>query len=524
MDAAKESVWQFEVASQDALERFAADLAPSLRPGDVIALYGALGAGKSTFARALIRAIAAPQVIGEVPSPTFTLVQAYDLQRLPVAHFDLYRLSDPGELDELGFDDALEHDLVLIEWPEHAGATLPAGRLDLRLDPGGTPDARQLRLTGHGPWAARLTRLRQIADFLKGAGWGEAARSFLHGDASNRAYERLVRGAERAVFMNAPRQPDGPPIRDGKSYSALVHLAEDVRAFVAIAGELRRHDLSAPRIHAVDLEHGFVLLEDLGSDTLLDEAGRPDGARYGVAVDLLARMHSLDWPRQAPLGNGEHHILADYSPAALQIESELVLDWFAPAFARQLPEQARAEFAALWQPLFASLERQRRVWSLRDFHSPNLIWLGWRGGLARIGLIDFQDAVFGHPAYDLVSLIQDARIDMDAELMAGLYERYIAAARADDAFDEAAFSAAFATLGAQRNTKILGIFTRLWRRDGKGAYLRHLPRIARYLARNLAHPALEGLAGWYRRWLPCVFDPVALAQIPGAAKPEQGER
>ena len=144
--------------------------------------------------------------------------------------------------------------------------------------------------------------------------------------------------------------------------------------------------------------------------------------------------------------------------------------------------------------------------------------------MARIGLIDFQDAVFGHPAYDLVSLIQDARIDMDAELMAGLYERYIAAARADDAFDEAAFSAAFATLGAQRNTKILGIFTRLWRRDGKGAYLRHLPRIARYLARNLAHPALEGLAGWYRRWLPCVFDPVALAQIPGAAKPEQGER
>lgn len=493
--------WVISEVSEAGLAHVAGMLATSLKGGDVVALHGDLGAGKTSFARTLIRLLAGADM--EVPSPTFTLVQCYELDRVTVAHFDLYRLGGSDDLEELGWSDLTETAVSLVEWPEHAGAALPAERIDVRLDFGKAGDTRTLRLTGHGAWAERLDRLRKVAAFLDSAGWGGARRRYLHGDASTRAYERLARNGERAVLMNAPATADGPPIRGGRPYSAIAKLAEDIVPFLAIGQGLRQRGVHAPQIHAFDIAKGLIVMEDLGGDTLVGEAG-PIEARYKAASELLAHMHGLDWPaRIAVAGNGVYELPA-YDEEALLIEAELLLDWYLPAEqGAPVGEGLRSSYLRCWRQALAGLDGVEPVWTLRDFHSPNLIWLGERRGSdagQSIGVIDFQDALLGHPAYDLVSLLQDARVDIPADMEERLFEHYCA--KRGPELDRQALEAAYALLGAQRNSKILGIFARLSARDGKHGYLGHLPRIRRYLTRDLAHPALADLRGWYAAHAP----------------------
>jgi hypothetical protein len=186
------------------------------------------------------------------------------------------------------------------------------------------------------------------------------------------------------------------------------------------------------------------------------------------------------------------------------VEVELALDWYAPTAARVTPASgARNQFLGLWRELLGPILAQPTSWTLRDYHSPNLHWLGGRDGLGRLGLIDFQDAVIGPPAYDVASLLQDARIDVPVELELRLIAHYARLRAARDArFDAADFAGAYAAMGAQRATKLLGTFTRLDRRDGKPQYLRLLPLVERRLARNLAHPLLRPLKSWFETCLP----------------------
>ena len=200
-------------------------------------------------------------------------MQRYETPRLTLTHCDFYRL-EPAELDELGLEDALADGAVLIEWPERAASWLPADRLDVAMDETATPNSRRIVLTGHGGWEARLDRLEQMAKFLDKTPYAEAPTRYLQGDASTRSYARLVLPDRSVVLMNSPRQPDGPPIRDGKPYSALVHLAEDVTPFVAVAGALRERGLSAPAIFAFDLDQGFLILEDLGDRVFGSQVAR----------------------------------------------------------------------------------------------------------------------------------------------------------------------------------------------------------------------------------------------------------
>ena len=270
------------------LDILASRLASLLKAGDVIALSGPLGAGKTTFARALVTRLDGE---GEVPSPTFALMQRYETPRLTLTHCDFYRL-EPAELDELGLDDALTEGAVLIEWPERAAGWLPADRLDIAMDETATPNERRIVLTGHGGWEPRLERLEQMASFLDRTPYAAAPARYLQGDASTRSYARLVLPDRAAILMNSPRQPDGPPIRDGKPYSALVHLAEDVTPFVAVAGALRERGLSAPAVYAFDLDQGFLILEDLGDRVFGSEVARGGkmGELWGAAVDVLAAL------------------------------------------------------------------------------------------------------------------------------------------------------------------------------------------------------------------------------------------
>ncbi len=494
------------LASEAATAHLMADLALLIGPGDVITLSGDLGAGKTAAARALIRYLAADDAL-EVPSPTFTLAQSYDLPSFALLHADLYRINDVAELEELGLAPIPDDIVALIEWPERAADALPADRIDIALShrPALGASARAAAITGYGAAAAQVERLAALRWFLEHAGYDAARRQRMAGDASTRSYARLFRGDEAAVIlMNAPKRPDGPAIYHGKSYSAAVHLAEDVRPFVAIANGLRAHGLSAPAIHHADLAHGFLILEDLGSVAFVrGEPLQPIAGRYQMATDMLAALHRAVLPATLPLGPDAPYVIPEFDTAAMLVEIGLMLEWYLPDRGVDPGAAQRGDFIAMWRELLAEPNATAKTWVLRDFHSPNLIWLDQRPGIAKVGLIDFQDAVLGPTSYDLVSLLQDARVDVPEDLEIALLTRYIMARRgADPTFDPPAFAELYAIMSAQRNTRLLGTFARLNRRDGKPQYLRHQPRIWTYLNRSLAHPALAVLREWYRRYVP----------------------
>jgi aminoglycoside/choline kinase family phosphotransferase len=298
-----------------------------------------------------------------------------------------------------------------------------------------------------------------IHAFIARCGWAGARVMPLAGDASNRRYLRLRRGSgEGAVLMDAPPG-----------------TGEDIRPFLSIAQHLRQAGLRAPHIIAADTRTGLMLLEDLGDALfarVLEAAPQQESTLYAAAVDVLVRLHA------APLPDG----VAAYDAAAMADLGALAVDWYAPEAGPREPLQT-----ALGDAL-ARTASGVSVLVLRDYHAENLIWLGGEGSSA-IGLLDFQDAMRGHPAYDLVSLLTDARRDVSPTVADRMTNRYIAATGQD----RGAFLAACAALGAQRNLRILGVFARLCLRDGKQHYLSLLPRVWTHLQGCLAHPELARL-------------------------------
>lgn len=499
------STFTVALANETATANLMADLALLIGPGDVIALSGDLGAGKTAAARALIRYLADDPGL-EVPSPTFTLAQSYDLAPFSLIHADLYRVNDASELEEIGLSPLPDGVVALIEWPERAPSAMPPDRIDISFShrPALGSTARAAEITGHGKGAARVARLEALRQFLTGAEYIEAKRQRMPGDASTRSYARLYRDDTAVILMNAPKRPDGPAIYSGNSYSAAVHLAEDVKPFVAIDNGLRERGLSAPAIHHADLDAGFLITEDFGRESFVEgEPPRPIVERYEVATDTLAVLHREPLPETLPLSPAITYVIPTFDIDAMLVEIGLMLEWYLPDRGATPPGEARDEFVTLWRDLLGKTDALPKTWVLRDFHSPNLIWLAGRSGVQKVGIIDFQDAVLGPAAYDLVSLLQDARIDVPEQLELALLTRYIKARHAsDESFDPAGFAESYAIMSAQRNTRLLGTFARLNRRDGKPQYLRHQPRIWTYLTRSLAHPVLAGIRGWYEAHVP----------------------
>ncbi len=526
-----------------ATDRVGAALGLALRPGDALLLSGPLGAGKSALARAAIRARLGPAgAAAHIPSPTWTLAQVYEAGDAEIWHADLYRLSDPSEAAELGLDDALQRAVCLIEWPERLGALRPARALEARLAFAG--DGRALTLVPHGDGWARAIEAARAASALAPAGaaalggrppqgaaarrlgggapdadggrdrlaaldafaargpWAGAARAALAGDASPRRYWRLTRDdGRRAVLMDA----------DPAS-------GEDVRPFAALTGWLRDRGFSAPEILDADAGAGLLLLEDLGDALFARVCADDPGAApalYAAAADALAALQSAPPPAVAT-APGFSHPIPPYDAATLLREARLAVDWWTPAAGEALSADAAAEFDARLADACARPAADRRALALRDFHAENLIWLPQRRGVARVGLLDYQDALAGHPAYDPISLLEDARRDVEPALHAATWARFAAAARdRDPGFDAAAFAADAAALAAQRNLKILGIFARLWLRDGKPAYLDLIPRVWGHLAGDLSHPGLSALRAFVDRHIPAP-SPQALARVRAA--------
>jgi tRNA threonylcarbamoyl adenosine modification protein YjeE len=509
--------WDIELPDVNATEHLAMDLAASIGPGDLVTLSGDLGAGKTTLARAILRYLAGDAELA-VPSPTFTMMQLYQLPLMNVVHADLYRVNTVAELSELGWDEAGDNAAVIVEWPDRAGSLLQSDRLDvaLNLAPGLGPSHRVVRLTGFGAWAARLNQLRAARALLDAAGLGSALRTHMQGDASVRAYERLYLNEGTAILMKVPQTYKEPTLSHGRTYSSIAHLADNVRPFAALDRGLRERGFSAPEIYAADHENGLLILEDLGQDRFVTgEPPAPVEQRYAAAIDLLVALHSFDLPESLPVAPRIEHKLPIYDIDAYLAEVELLFDWYLPFRGSTVRDAASREtFLTLWRHALADLIPEPKTWTLRDFHSPNLLWLSQRQGIGRVGLLDFQDAVMGCPAYDVASLLMDARVDVSEELEIKLLSRYALGRKArDPSFEPAKFAARYMVLGAQRSTKILGIFARLDRRDRKPAYLQHMPRVWGYLMSAFAHPVLADLKAWYAANVPPPIMPEAIAAV-----------
>ena len=279
-------------------------------------------------------------------------------------------------------------------------------------------------------------------------------------------------------------------------YNALARLAgADCARFAAASDWLRGAGLAAPDIYAADHAQGFVILEDLGDDLFANVlAGGGDGTQmYEAAAEVLAKIHAHDAP--AVLSSGKP--LFAYDQAALVAETDLMTEWFLPlALGRPATDCEVEEHRQMWRAVLAGIAGSRRVFVHRDYHAENLLWLPQREGVTRVGLIDFQDTVAGSPAYDLISLIEDARRDVSPELAEITTQHYLAAMAAEGmTVDEVQFRHEMAVMAAQRNTKIVGVFARLFTRDGKRRYLAFMPRVWRHLERDLQHPGTGGTAG-----------------------------
>ncbi len=301
----------------------------------------------------------------------------------------------------------------------------------------------------------------------------------LAADASFRRYFR-VGGEPATVLMDAP--PD----------------KEDVRPFMAIGDWLVENGFSAPRVIAADIAEGFLLLEDLGDDTFTRLIARDPGLErrlYEGAIDVLAELHRIAPPKYLPVRGAPPFELPLYDDDALTREALLFPDWYLPARTdRPTPPEIGAEFEALWRAVFPLVRAGAEALVLLDYHADNLMALPGRHGTAGIGLLDFQDGRVGPAAYDMVSLLQDCRRAVARDLEDAMLDRYLSAR---PEVDRDAFMTAYWVLGAQRNTKIIGIFTRLWKRDGKPRYPTLIPNVWTLLERGLEHPELDDLKLWF---------------------------
>ncbi len=341
-----------------------------------------------------------------------------------------------------------------------------------------------------------VRREEQKDEFLTLHGWGESSRSHLSGDASFRSYERVHR--EIDISNEETEEEIEPFVGKSLEFAVLMDAPpekEDIAPFVSVAQLLDKYQLNSPKIIAEDYNNGFLLLEDFGDNSynaiLSSDAtmiATPQAEEiYKRAIDVLTHLH-----KYKPAAN-----IPDYNISLLINEVSLLIDWYIKLFNNI--EISEDVFFSLWNKLFVTLDTLPKVLVLRDYHADNLMWLDSKKGFQQVGLLDFQDAVNGSPAYDLVSLLEDARRDISFDFAQKMLDYYL---QQNPSTDSEALKKSYAILGAQRNIKILGIFARLALRDHKPKYLQFMPRVWKYLEHDLKHPALSEIKAYMDKYFP----------------------
>ena len=486
-----------------AVRRFAGWIAPRLNKGDWLLLSGDLGAGKTELARCIIR-----QIFGvhtDVPSPTFTLIQHYESPEIKLLHTDLYRLESSEEIAELGLLDETDS-IVLVEWPEKLGVYMPEKAVTIRLQDVGSIRQCTLHVAPdnadffHG-FDDFINREKVLTDFLEKNGYGQAVRTTLAGDASSRRYERLEMDNKRFILMDWPALPN-----ENDDYKAKVFLSKSVTDFRDICAYLIRCGLSAPEIYAEDDAQGLLVLEDFGQHNFTETIDAKDPhlpILYHESIMALAALYHHADTENPQTNARQFSTPVRYDKAIILTEIQKFIDWYMPSLEKTLPDSALVAWEEIWGALVTKLEAMKvhDVMMLRDVHSPNLHWLDNRQSIRRVGFIDIQDGIAGHPAYDVVSLLQDARRDLPKDFEGRFKALYVT----ETGLDAGDFDTAYNIFGVQRNLRILGIFVWLSKVQGKSSYLQHIPRVNGYIKAGLAHAALADLRGWFETYVPEVL-------------------
>lgn len=486
-----------------AVRRFAGWIAPRLNKGDWLLLSGDLGAGKTELARCIIR-----QIFGvhtDVPSPTFTLIQHYESPEIKLLHTDLYRLESSEEIAELGLLDETDS-IVLVEWPEKLGVYMPEKAVTIHLEDVGSIRQCTLHVAPdnadffHG-LDDFINREKVLTDFLEKNGYGQAVRTTLAGDASSRRYERLEMDNKRFILMDWPALPN-----ENDDYKAKVFLSKSVTDFRDICAYLIRCGLSAPEIYAQDDAQGLLVLEDFGQHNFTETIDTKDPhlpILYHESIMALAALYHHADTENPQTNARQFSTPVRYDKAIILTEIQKFIDWYMPSLEKTLPDSALVAWEEIWGALVTKLEAMKvhDVMMLRDVHSPNLHWLDNRQSIRRVGFIDIQDGIAGHPAYDVVSLLQDARRDLPKDFEGRFKALYVT----ETGLDAGDFDTAYNIFGVQRNLRILGIFVWLSKVQGKSSYLQHIPRVNGYIKAGLAHAALADLRGWFETYVPEVL-------------------
>lgn len=474
---------EFTARSLSDTKLLAENIAKIIKSGDVITLQGNLGAGKTAFSRFLINSFFEDDV--EVTSPTFNILHPYDALNFTINHFDLYRIEDESELENIGFFDALGDGVCLIEWPEIANNYLLNNAIIVTIS-NNSNDNRTISIKASQEHIQQLkglimkNRENLLVKFIEKNKLDHCERYRLASDASFRAYERLKNGTKSFMLMDAPPEK------------------EKVKEFISIANYLKNNGFSAPEILDTDIENGFILLEDFGDDSfsaVLSGNSKYNKSSeeelYKSAIEALIELAKTDLKTDLP----------PYDRAVYMREVKLLSEWYLPYINSDYDTaNASKEYEQIWHEILNTegVEVQSHV-ILRDYHADNLMWLPTRENTAKVGLLDFQDALLGSPLYDIVSLLEDARRDVSTKTVQTCIDYYL---EQNPQMNKEQFMEQYYIIAAQRNCKIIGIFARLAIRDGKQRYMSYLPRVWAHLEKDLQHPALAKLKNWMDKTIP----------------------
>ena len=480
---------KFLINSLKETEALAKEVSLIIQKGDFISLIGPLGSGKTTLTKYIINNIC--EASQEVTSPTFTLSQTYPAKRSPITHYDLYRIEDYSDLEEIGFSETLEEGIVIIEWADKFSNKLPKNRLQIQIEDDGGNN-RIAHIKGYGSWDKRLERNIHLNNFINQCNLEIIDKNWMQGDASERSYQRIITPDNSYVIMNHNQK---------KTKENPTKLAENFEAFILINYHLESLGIKVPKIFEVDTKNSFLLLEDLGNIQYSEINPNSDNIfdYYIPALESLILIQDSHHKKNLEYG-GMRHTLNSYDNNIYLEELKLLVNWYWPYKKGTLCEiDAYNEYIDIWEALLSKISHSSTL-TLRDFHSPNLLWIDSENGLRRCGIIDFQDALIGHPLYDLVSLTQDARINISSELEIQILNYYIELKYPEISEDlRMSLVQDYHIIATQRCCKILGVFARLAMSANRPEYLLHIPRIIGYIDRNFENQVLKDLSGWFKK-------------------------
>ena len=475
------------------LDAFVKYIAPIFEKGDLLALNGEIGSGKTTLSKHLINYLTATR-IDEINSPTFNLCQIYSEQDLTISHYDFYRLDYLQEIEELDMSDSIKNNLTIIEWANKFSSILPKDHIEIQIN--NKSDKREYKILFHGTYAKKIAAHKNRLSFLSNSNFNIKKITNMRGDASKRKYFRVNDGKENFVLMDASEDS----IKKNTT-------SKTITDFIIFGQYLENIGLRVPKIYEFDIQKHLILEEDLGLttyDELYSKLNFKDLISPAIE-SLLILVHSNY--KNINDQDGKAFEPQNFDKKVFINESKIFIDYYWPYVKNSIcPEEEKCEFLSIIEKIYSDLSTDKAL-VLRDYHSPNLHYLQNEKGHKQCALIDFQDALLGHPLYDLVSLAQDARFTISED-----QERYIV-----DTFEKkfhfidfqlskSSFNEQYKILAIQRSLKILGIFARLSLLEGKNNYIIHMPRVIDYIRRSMDCSLLHNLTHWLKINFKDIFD------------------